>query len=256
MQTDSANTYAVHSEDLDTIEYIANLAKKRTIERLNPKKIKTCKAPVIFDKRVSKSLLGYFNSAINGQSIAKKSSFLLNKLNEPIFNSCINIVDDPHLHRGFGSCAVDAEGIETYKKQMVTDGVLNEYFLDLSTAHELKLKSNASAGGSLSIMPSHSNLYIQNGTDSLESMIKNIKTGFLVTQITGMGVNTITGDYSQGASGLWIENGKIVFPIAELTIASTLLDMYKTMVPANDLEMKSSICSPSLFIENMTIAGK
>ncbi len=257
MQRDYAYSQARFAEDLKTPEELGKEAARRAIEKMNPRKLSTCEIPVIFDKRIAKGLLGAFASAVNGSSISRGTSFLVDHLGKEIFNSSINIIDDPFIIKGLSSRPFDAEGIMGSKLNIIENGVLKHYFLDLQTSSKLKMQSTGHAmrGLSSAPTPSCSNLYIEAGKDSLENMIKSIKKGLLVTEIFGHGANIITGDYSQGASGFYIENGEILYPVSEITIASNLKAIFSQMTPASDLKFETSINSPSLLIEKMTVAG-
>jgi len=196
-------------------------------------------------------------SAVAGSSVSRGTSFLVDHLGKEIFKSNINIVDDPFIIKGLGSRPFDAEAIEGKKLAIIEKGVLNHYFLDLQTANKLKMETTGHAMRSLASAPSPSatNLYMEKGKDSLEDMIKSIKKGLLITETFGHGANIVTGEYSQGAVGFYIENGQIVYPVNEITIASDLKTMFNQITPANDLKFESSIESPSLLIDRMTIAG-
>ncbi len=258
MQTDYSYSYARHKKDLKTSKEVGNEAAKRVVAKLNPKKINTCEMPVIFDIRVARSLLGSFASAINGAAISRGTSFLLNSLGEQVFNSKVNIIDDPFIVRGIGSRNFDAEGISGSKLNMIENGIVTNYFLDLQTASKLNMKTtgHASRGLSSSPLPSYSNLYMLGGEFSVEEMIKSLKKGIIITETFGHGANIITGEYSQGAGGFYFEDGEILYPVSEITIAGNLKKMFQILVPANDLKFESSINSPSLLIENMVVAGK
>ncbi len=249
MQRDSDSSHAIFKEDLRSVKDVALRAAKRTIDSLNPLKMPTCQVPVIFDNRISPSLIGAFLSSINGKAIARKSSFLLEALNTQVFSKNINIIEDPHRLRGFSSRTTDMEGIEMKHNHLIENGMLHEWILSLYSARALDLKTNGHASGV-------ANVHVEPSKLSQEELISDIKDGFLVTSLIGMGVNLLTGDYSQGASGFWIKNGKISHPVSEMTIASNLKDMFLHMTPANDLEFRGSLNAPSLRIENMTVAGK
>jgi PmbA protein len=257
MQTDYAFSQARFAKDLKTTKEIGEEAASRTISRLFPKKIATCEMPVIFDNRVARSLLGAFASSVNGSSISRGTSFLIDHLGREIFNPNINIIDNPFILKALGSRPFDAEGISGSELKIIENGVLNNYFLDLQTSSKLKMQSTGHATRGLSSAPSPSstNLYIEAGKTSLQDMIKSIKKGLLITSTIGHGANIITGEYSQGATGFYIENGEIAYPVSEITIAGNLKSMFKAMIPADDLKFESSINSPSLLIEKMTIAG-
>ena len=232
-------------------------AANKTLARMGATKPVTGKYPVIFDPRVSRSIASHFASAINGSAIARKTSFLKDMLNKQVANTSINIVDDPFLERGLGSRLFDAEGLGSRKYTLIKDGVLQQWLLDLSSAKQLNLKpfGNAKRGISGPPSPGTSNFMILPGKITPENLIKGISNGFYVTDMIGSSVSMITGDYSRGASGFWIKNGKLSMPITEATIAGNLKEMFMTLQPANDLDFSHSMNSPTLLIEGMTIAG-
>ncbi len=257
MERDYDYSVARLNSSLDKPENVGINAAKRAIKRLKPIKIDSAEIPVLFDWRVASSLLGHFSSAINGQSIAKNTSFLSEKLNQSIFKKGINIIDDPLVPQGLGSRPFDGEAIECKKINLVSDGVLNNWILDLSSSRQLGLKTNghASRGVSSVPFPSTSNLYLESGDSSVDQLMNGIKKGIYVTELIGMGVNTVNGDYSRGAAGFLIENGKISSPVSEITVAGNLISMFANITPANDLNFKNKTNSPSILIENMTVAG-
>lgn len=257
MERDYEYSVARHFSDLMAPEDIGRIAGERTIRRLNPRKVSSCEVPVVFDPRVGRSLLSSFASAINGAAVARKTSFLKDKMGQQVFNAVINVVDDPHRQRGLGSKPFDAEGVAGKKRYLAKDGVLTTWLLDLRSAKQLELSTtgHATRGMASPPSPSSTNLYIENGKISPKEMMADIKSGFYVTETFGMGINTITGDYSQGANGFWIENGVISYPVSEITIAGNLNQMFAQMLPANDLEFKYGTNAPTLYVERMTIAG-
>ena len=257
MERDYSYSSKRHLEDLETPEKIAREATERALRRLNPRKVKTTQVPVVYDPRVSKTLVSHLASAINGQSIARGTSFLKESMDKQILPHGIRIVDDPHIFRGVSSRPFDGEGVANSKMDVVSDGVLRNWILDSASARQLGLKTNghASRGTSSPPHPSSSNLYLEAGSQSPEELIADIKSGFYVTELIGMGVNGITGDYSRGASGFWIENGKITYPVNEITIAGNLKDMFLALTAASDLELKYGTDAPTLRIEKMMLAG-
>ena len=246
-----------HFADLPAPEDIGLKAAQNTLRRLNPIIAKTQRVPIIFDPRVAGGLVGHLAGAINGSSIARGTSFLKDCMGDRVFNDGISIIDDALLERGLRSKTFDGEGLATGKNIYVEDGMLKSWVLDSATARQLKLKSTARAsrGTSSAPSPSVTNLYMNNGTISPAELMADIKDGFYVTELIGMGVNNVTGDYSRGATGLWIENGEISYPVNGVTITSNLKDMFLNMVQANDLEFKYSTNAPTLRVEGMTIAG-
>ena len=257
MERDYDYSSKVFGKDLRNSNHIGIEAAKKTLARMGATKPLTGKYPVIFDPRVSRSIAGHFASAINGSAIARKTSFLKDMLNKQVANTSINIVDDPFLERGLGSRLFDAEGLGSRKYTLIKDGVLQQWLLDLSSAKQLNLKpfGNAKRGISGPPSPGTSNFMILPGKITPENLIKGISNGFYVTDMIGSSVSMITGDYSRGASGFWIKNGKLSMPITEATIAGNLKEMFMTLQPANDLDFSHSMNSPTLLIEGMTIAG-
>ena len=243
-------------EDLNTPADIGRSAGEKTVKRLNPRKVKTQTLPVIYDPRISTGLIGHLSGAINGASIARKTSFLRDDMGKAIFSPNITITDDPLRKRGLASRPFDGEGVASSPMDMVKDGILQNWFLDTATARELSLETNgrASRGGS-NPSPSRTNLTLLAGEKSPEEMMKDIGEGLYINELIGSGVSLVTGDYSRGASGFWIENGEIAYPVSEITIAGNLRDMFARMIPANDLDYRFSTNAPSILVENMAVAG-
>jgi len=243
--------------DLDAPETLGKEAARRVLEKLNPRKVPSGKFPVIFDPRISRNLVSDLASGISGASITRGTSYLKTKLGEQIFPAYINIIDDPHIKRGMASKPFDGEGVANKKLSIIENGILKTWLLDIRSANQLKLITNgrASRGSGGPPSPSCTNLYMQSGKISPQQMLKEIKSGFYVTEVFGMGINYTNGDYSQGAAGFWIENGELAYPVSEVTLAGNLLDMFQNLTPANDLEMKYAINAPTLRIEGMTLAG-
>jgi PmbA protein len=257
MQTDYDFASSRFWRDLNRPEFVGQRAAERAVKRLNPVKKPTGKWPVVFDNRVARSLLGTFSGAINGTSIARGTSFLKDAMGTQIFAPTITISDDPMVKRGFGSEPFDAEGHSGSKLLLVEQGVLKHWLLDSRSANQLGLQSNyrAARGLSSSPSPASTNMLLHPGVLSLQELIADIQEGFFVTELFGMGINSVTGDYSQGASGFWIEHGEITVPVAEMTIASNLRDMFRHLTVSNDIEYSSSKNAPALRIDGMTIAG-
>ncbi|GIS17415.1 MAG: modulator protein [Alphaproteobacteria bacterium] len=247
MQRDYEYSAATHADDLLLAEEVGSLAAKRAASRLNSKKIKSCTLDVIFEPRVAKSILSSFCSCASGTSIARGTSFLNNQLNTSIFKKNINITNNPKLKRGIGSAPYDSSGIKTENISIIQDGIFKNYFLNIRSARQLRMAINGNS--------SPSNLILNKGDQDIETIIKNIKNGFLVTEMLGMSFNPINGDYSRGATGFKIENGEITYPVSEVTIAGNLAEMLKNLIPANDLKINDNINSPSILIEGMTLAG-
>ena len=247
MQRDYEYSAATHASDLLLAEEVGSLAAKRAASRLNSKKIKSCTLDVIFEPRVAKSILSSFCSCASGTSIARGTSFLNNKLNTTVFKKNINITNNPKLKRGIGSAPYDSSGIKTENISIIQDGIFKNYFLNIRSARQLRMPINGNS--------SPSNLILNKGDQDIENIIKNIKNGFLVTEMLGMSFNPINGDYSRGATGFKIESGEIAYPVSEVTIAGNLSEMLKNLIPANDLKINDNINSPSILIEGMTLAG-
>jgi PmbA protein len=247
-----------HAADLEAPEKIGRTAGERAIARLNPRKVTTRKVPVVFDPRVANSLVGHIASAANGASVARKTSFLRDKMGAKLFADGIRIIDDPHRLRGLRSRPFDGEGGAGTKLALVDDGVLMSWILDCATARELGLTTtgHASRGVSSSPSPGASNLHLEAGRVTPAELIADIKDGFYVTDLIGSGVNMVTGDYSRGASGFWIENGECAYAVSEVTIAGHLFDIFRSMTPANDLTFKYGINAPTVRLEGLTVAGQ
>ena len=258
MERDYDYSSSLHAADLDSPEKIGRTAGERAVERLNPRKVSTRKVPVVFDPRISGSLVSHLASAANGASVARKTSFLRDKMGAKLFDDGIRIVDDPLRKRGLRSHPFDGEGVAHRRLALIDDGVLRSWLLDCSTARELGLTTtgHASRGVSSVPSPSPSNLHMEPGRQSPEDLIADIDDGFYVTDLIGMGVNMVTGDYSRGASGFWIEKGKRTYPVSEVTIAGHLSDIFRTLTPANDLEFRYSTNAPTLRLEGLTVAGQ
>ena len=258
MERDYDFSSTLHASDLENAQAIGRRAGERAVERLNPRKVTTRRVPVVFDSRISGSMVGHLASAANGSSIARKTSFLREKLGEKIFASGIHIIDDPLRHRGLRSRPFDAEGIAGRSRHLVEDGVLKTWILDCTTARELSLETtgHAQRGVSSTPSPGPSNLHLAPGGKSPDELIADIADGFYITDMIGMGVNLVTGDYSRGASGFWIENGARTYPVSEVTIAGHLSEMFASLVPANDLVFRYGTNAPTLRVEGMTVAGQ
>jgi PmbA protein len=258
MERDYDYTSAPHAADLEKPERVGRSAGERTVARANPRKVETCKVSVVFDPRVSGSLVGHLVGAVNGSSIARKTSFLKDRLRQQLFAKNIRIIDDPLRLRGLRSQPFDAEGVKVKRLAIVDEGVLTTWLLDCATARELGLVTTAHAhrGVSSSPSPGPYNLHLEAGKPTPTELMSDIKQGFYVTDLIGSGVNSVTGDYSRGASGFWIENGKITYPVSEVTIAGHLLEMFKSMVPANDLEFRYGVNAPTVRIEGLTLGGR
>jgi PmbA protein len=257
MERDYDATSKTHLADLDDPLAIGRSAGERAVRRLNPRKLPTQKAHVVWDRRAAVGLLGHLSSAINGVAIARKTSFLKDRMGQAIFPKGVTITDDPSRLRGLGSRPFDGEGLASAPLAVVEDGVLNHWFLDSTTGRELGLSSNGRASrGTGSPSPSSTNLTLLPGDRSRDALLADIKTGLYVTDMIGSGVNGITGDYSRGASGFWIENGELTYPVSEVTIAGNLIDMFARLQVADDLIYRFSMNAPTVAVEDLTIAGK
>jgi PmbA protein len=258
MESDYDYAMAVHGEDLPDPETIGRNAGEQVVRRLNPRKAQSAQVPIVYDPRVAGSLLGHLAGAINGSAIARETSFLKDKLGETIFSSGITITDDPLRVRGLRSKSFDGEGVVTARRNIIDDGVLTTWILDLRSARQLNLETtgHAARGTSSPPSPSVTNFHLEAGAVSPEDIISGIDNGLYVTSLIGMGVNGVTGDYSRGASGFWIENGELAYPVSEVTIAGNLVDMFANITPANDLEFRYGINSPTVRVDGMTVAGK
>ncbi len=257
MERDYAYTAACHLEDFEKPEDIGMQAATRALKRLNAQKLTTMQVPLVFDPRVSCSMLRHFAGAISGSSVARETSFLKNDMGNKIFGDNICIIDEPHIPRGLRSCPFDDEGINAKTLNLIENGVLQDWLLDMHTARQLGLVSNGRASRGISSPPSPkaTNLYMQAGIETPEDLISGVDKGIYITELIGHGVNMVTGDYSRGAFGFWIENGEITHPVSEITIAGHLREMWKNIIPANDLKHRYGIDAPTLLIEGMTVAG-
>jgi PmbA protein len=257
MERDYEWSSAVHLEDLMAARTVGRNAGKFVVRRLNPRKAKSARVPVVYDRRVSGGLIGHLAGAINGRAVARGTSFLKDKMGEKIFADGIRILDNPHRKRGLGSRPFDAEGLPTRRYAVIDDGRLTTWLLDLAAARQLELKptGHAARGTSGPPSPTTSNFYLEKGKLSFDELLGDIKSGLYITDLIGFGVNGVTGDYSRGASGFWIENGKLAWPVSGITVAGNLKDMFLKMTPANDLQFKSSTNAPTVRIEGLTVAG-
>jgi len=258
MERDYDASSTVYGADLRSPEEIGRTAGERAVARLGARQPSTAPVPVVFDRRISAGLLGHLVGAINGAAIARGTSFLKNSLGKRILPAGVNVVDDPLRPRGLASKPVDGEGLATRRHLFVEDGVLTSWVLDLHSARRLGLEStgNAARGTSSPPSPSTSNLWLEPGAVTPEALIADIAQGFLVTSLMGMGVSLVTGDYSRGAAGFWIENGQVAYPVSEATIAGTLQEMFLNMAAADDLEFRGSVNAPTIRIDGMTVAGR
>lgn len=257
MQRDYDFSSKVFASDLEDPAVVGQRAGERAVRRLNPVKPKTGRVPIVYESRVANSLLRHFLGAISGPAIARGTSFLKDRMGEPVFADGIRIIDEPHRKRGLRSRPFDSEGLPTHTRNLIEDGRLTTWLLDLASARQLDLEptGHASRGVSGPPGPSASNVYLEPGRQSPDEMIADIDEGFYVTEMIGMGVNGVTGDYSRGASGYWIKDGQPTHPVSEATIAGNLKTMFANMTPASDLKMIYGIDAPTLRVDGMTVAG-
>ena len=258
MERDYDYSTALHGADLDAADKVGRTAGERAVARLNPRKVTTKRVPVVFDRRIAGSLVGHLASAINGSAVARKTSFLRDKLGERLFMTGVQVIDDPLRKRGLRSRPFDAEGVAVRPLAVIDDGVLKSWFLDSATARELGMTTtgHAQRGVSSAPSPGSTNLHLAAGSETRDALIAAIADGFYVTDLIGMGVNQVTGDYSRGASGFWIENGATSYPVSEVTIAGNLVEMFNGLTPANDLEFRYGTNAPTVRLEGLTVAGR
>jgi PmbA protein len=251
MQRDYDFTSARDFNDLATGEHVGKNAADRTMARLGSRKVKTCKCPVIFSHEIAPGLLGSFLSAISGGALYRKSSFLLDYLGKQIFPDFISMQEHPHILKGLYSAAFDGEGMPTSEHKIVNDGILNTYLLSSYSARKLGMQPTGHSGGV-------HNLHVKSkNTCSFDDLVKRMDKGLIITELMGHGINIVTGDYSRGASGFWVENGQIQHPVHEVTIAGNLKDMFKNIIAiGNDVETRSNIQTGSILLQNMMLAGK
>ncbi len=250
MQRDYWFSVARRHQDLEDAELVGRVAAERTLRRLNGRKLSTRQVPVIFAAEIATGLFRSFTGAIRGSSLYRKSSFLLDHLGKQIFPEFVHIHEQPHLRGALGSAAFDSEGVATSARDLISDGVLQGYVLDSYSARKLGMQTTGNAGGV-------HNLCIDSGVHDFTALLREMDTGLLVTELMGQGVNMVTGDYSRGAAGFWVEKGEIQYPVEEITIAGNLKDMFKSIVAiGNDVERRGNIRSGSVLLERMTIAGE
>mgnify|MGYP003646189053 FL=1 len=257
MARDYAYDSARFLEDLQSPDTIGREAGERAVSHLNPVQFQSGAMPVVYDPRVGNSLLGHFVGAISGAAIARKTSFLLDALDTEVFDSAISIIDCPHRKRGLRSKAFDGEGLPTRKIKLIDEGRLTQWIMESASARQLGLQPTGHASRGVGGAPgvSVTNLHMGNGSVSKADLIRDIKHGVYITELIGMGVNQVTGDYSRGASGFLITDGEIGPPVSEITIAGNLKEMFKSLVAADDLEYRYSVNVPTLRADSMTVAG-
>lgn len=257
MQRDYDHSGTIFLADLEAAEEIGRSAGQRAVSRLNPRRPRTARWPVVYDPRVAGSLLGHLAGAINGASVARGTTFLKDKIGERLFAPGITVRDDPHRPRGLRSAPIDGEGQRTRPLDLIDDGRLTTWLLDGRSARQLGLATNARAGRGTGGPPSPgpSNLYLAAGTATPAELMADIAEGVYVTELIGSGINGLTGDYSRGAAGFMIRGGQIAEPVAEITIAGNLVEMFRALTPANDLQFKRGTDAPTVRIDGMTMAG-
>ena len=249
MQRDYWYSVARDASELEDTEQLGNKAGQRALRRLGARKLGTRETPVIYEAPVASSLLSHLASALNGTSLYRESSFLLGHLDKRIFPDHVRILEQPHLKKTLGSAPFDKEGVATITSDLVTKGVLQHYLLDSYSARKLGLQTTGNAGGV-------HNMMIEPGDRDLDELLRQMGTGLLVTELIGFGVNTVTGDYSRGATGFWVDNGEIAYPVEEITVAGNLKNMFQELVvTGNDVDTRGNIRSGSLLIGNITVAG-
>ncbi|WP_342147467.1 metalloprotease PmbA [Rickettsiella endosymbiont of Aleochara curtula] len=249
MQRDGSYTINRNADQLLSIEALANEAADNTVKRLNAKRISTCQVPVIFHSEIASRLIRTFLEAISGGNLYRNASFLVNHIGKSVFAKKISIYEKPHLLGALGSAPFDDEGVRTSDRTLIEEGILCGYLLNSYSARKLSLQTTGNAGG-------FHNILLKTSQFNLNDLIKQLGKGLLVTEVMGQGINLVTGDYSRGAAGFWVENGEILYPVEEITIAGNLKDMYQNIVAiGNDINSKSSIQTGSIFLENMMIAG-
>jgi len=257
MERDYDFSSAIFAADLRDPAEVGKSAGERAVKRLGAKKLPTCRCPVVFDPRVARGFISHLLGAISGPAIARGTSFLKDRLGERIFPEAITITDDPHRQRGLRSKPFDGEGIANRRRAIIDKGVLTTWLLDLRSARQLGLKTtgHAARGTASPPAPSATNVWIEPGALSPRALIADNESGFYVTEMMGMGVNGVTGDYSRGAAGFWIDKGEIALPVSEMTVAGNLKDIFARLQAADDLEFKAGADSPTLRVDDLTVAG-
>ena len=254
MERDYWYAVARDAKDLMEADQVGRIAAERTVRRLNARQIETMQVPVLFEAPIASSLLGHFSGAVSGSSLYRKSSFLLDQLDKPIFAPHINIEDNPDIRKGLASSPFDDEGVRVQRRAMVENGVLRGYFLGTYSARKLGMRTTGNAGGNHNLILKPSG---RSGALDFAGLLKQMGRGLLVTELLGQGVNHVTGDYSRGAAGFWVENGEIQYPVHEITIAGNLKDMFRNIVAVgNDVLVQGSRQCGSILVEGMTVAGR
>lgn len=250
MERDYWYTTSRVPDQLDDVTEVGRKASERTVRRLSARQLKTCQAPVIYSADLARGLIGHLIGGISGGALYRKATFLLDSLDKQIFPDFVRISEDPGVPRGFGSRAFDGEGVQTVQREIIDAGVLKGFVLSQYSANKLGLQTTGNSGGT-------HNLTIETGDLDLDGMVQEMGTGLLVTELMGQSLNMVTGDYSRGAAGFWVENGEIQFPVEEITVAGNLSDMYKNLrAVGNDVDRRGTVATGSWLIDNMTIAGQ
>jgi PmbA protein len=250
MQRDYWYSTARSASDMDSVEAVGRKAAERTVRRLGGRQLGTRQTPVLFEPGIASGLISHFTSAISGGNLYRKSSFLLDAIGQQVFSPVVSISERAHLPRGLASSPFDHEGVATSDRELVQDGVLNGYILSSYSSRKLGMQTTGNAGGS-------HNLMLKSGEHDFDGLIKLMGTGLVVTELLGHGINLVTGDYSRGAAGFWVENGEIQYPVEEITIAGNLKDMFKGIVAiGNDVLIQGSKQCGSILLDNMTVAGE
>lgn len=249
MQRDSWDTWTCDPVDLEAAASVGRKAGERTVARLGARKIATTQAPILYEAMVAGSLASHFISAVSGGSLYRKTSFLPDSIGQQVFSDLVTITDDPAIPKGLASSPFDEEGVATERRAVVSNGVVRGYFLGTYSARKLKLRSTGNAGG-------NHNIVVSPTAGNLDALLKQMGRGFMVTELMGSGVNGVTGDYSRGAAGFWVEGGAIAYPVQEVTIAGNLKDIYRGIVAVgSDVIIRGGRRSGSILVDNMTIAG-
>ena len=257
MERDYDFTSAVYARDLANPAAIGKSAGERAVKRLGSRKMPTCRCPVVFDPRVARSFLSHLLGAISGPAIARGTSFLKDCLGRQVFPAEITVVEDPHRSRGLRSKPFDGEGIANQRRAIIDKGILTTWLLDLRSARQLGLGTtgHAARGTASPPSPAATNIWIEPGAQTPKELLRDIRSGFYITEMMGFGVNGVTGDYSRGAAGFWIEDGEIVYPVSEMTVAGNLKEIFARLVAADDLEFKTGADAPTLRVDDLTVAG-
>jgi len=259
MQRDYWYSVARSLGRLESPEHVGRVAAERALRRLGARKVKTKSVPVIFDPLVATSILEHIFEGVNGDSVYRGASFLAGKLGEKIAASGVTVIDDGTMVGGFGTSPFDGEGVPTRRTVVIDQGVLASYLLNTYTAKKLKLKTTGNASRGLAGTPGigPGNYFLQPGSRTPQQLIGDVREGLYVTELLGMGVNLVTGDYSRGASGMWISNGELAYPVEEITVAGNLKDMFMNISEAaDDLEFRGSVAAPTLRIDGLTVGGE